>query len=392
MKVLQICKKSPLPPKDGESLAIHQITKAFLSQNAQVDVLCMLTPKHNVFNDLYALDNVNYFPIKVNTQTSVVGVLNNLIKKEPYIVERFYSVIFKQKIIDLLKKKSYDYIILEGVFLGLYLNDIKQNTQAKIVLRAHNVEHKIWERIAKNESNLFKKIYLNKVMNGRFKTFEEEVISNVDAVLPISPIDEKFFKKISAVKPIFTIPVTVENENKKTLPKTFEIGFIGGMDWQPNLKGVQWFLKEVWKPFVQEHKDAKLHLAGRNFPKNTKSFNYEGVKIHGEVESAISFINSLQILVVPIFSGSGMRVKIIEAMSLGRCVLSTSIGAEGINYIENENIIIANTKQEWLDALINLKNDYEKVLIVANNGKTLVEQNYRQTTYAELLLKFIKEI
>ncbi|MEZ4929889.1 MAG: glycosyltransferase [Chitinophagales bacterium] len=82
----------------------------------------------------------------------------------------------------------------------------------------------------------------------------------------------------------------------------------------------------------------------------------------------------------------------MEAMNIGRCVLSTSIGAEGINYTDKENIVIANTKQEWIDALNMLKNNYTKVVEIGNNASAMVQQNYKQNTYADKLIKFIKEI
>lgn len=391
MNVLQICKKSPLPPKDGESLAIHQITKALVTNNANVDVVCMLTQKHHEFSDASALPNTHYYPIKICTQPSIKGIINNFSKNEPYIVERFYSKDVADKIVYLLSSKTYDFIILEGVFLGLYIDIIKKNTKAKIILRAHNVEHQIWERIAENEQNVFKKTYLNRVMNEKFRIFEAQIVKKVDAIIPISPVDEQYFKNISH-KPILTIPMTVDTVKKQPLPKDFKIGFIGGMDWMPNLKGIKWFLHEVWKPFVQEHKEAEFYLAGRNFPKNSSFLSLEGVKIQGEVENAASFLNQLQIVVTPIFSGSGMRVKIIEAMNLGRCVLSTSIGAEGINYTDKENIVIANTKQEWLTALNMLKNNYTKVVEIGNNASAMVQQNYKQNVYADKFIKFIKEI
>lgn len=377
MKILQFCKKTPIPPKDGESIAIHQLSKSFINNGCELTIFSLLTSKHKKNSSSLYLENVTYEFEKVNTKISYFDVLKNLFfSNESYIVNRFYDKKVKEKLEQLLQNNDFDIVQLEGIFLGNYIPTIRKYSRAKIVLRAHNIEHQIWERLAGNKDSL-SKWYLNKIMIPRLKKFEEQIASQVDMIVPISSLDAIFFEQLNLNKPIKTLPAAYEiPESTELLPPDLSIGFIGGLDWQPNLEGINWFLRNVWTPFVKNHNKINFNLAGRNFPRKFYDLKQANLFIYGEVENAQEFTYQNAIMIAPILSGSGMRIKIIEALALGRVVISTSIGAEGIEYTDKKNLFIANSAKEWIEILTLLTENRKLLESVAKEGKILARAHH----------------
>ncbi|MGB1248211.1 MAG: glycosyltransferase family 4 protein [Chitinophagales bacterium] len=378
-----------MPPKDGESVAIHQLSQVF-QQNGELTVLAMETLKHPLPNNFaqYKLKNVDYHFKKIDTTICVYAAFFNLFTAKPYIVTRFYDKSFEQKLITLLKENDFDVIHLETVFLGVYIKSIKKYSKAKIVLRAHNVEHEIWQGLAENETNFARKIYLQNIMNRRLKKYEETIATVVDAIIPISSNDATFFQQQNKNTQI--IEVAHSDFSSAELPLEFKVGFLGGMDWLPNINGVQWFLENVWKNFVKKQPKAEFHLAGRNFPERIKQWKYPNLHIHGEIESAKDFIHNQSLMIAPILEGSGMRVKIVEAMGYGRTVLSTRLGACGI--AQNEDAIYCKDNPiEWINALSDLYENHEKMKQMGENAQALIKKEHALATKAEKLMDFYSQ-
>ena len=319
-------------------------------------------------------------------------MLNNILfSNKSYIVKRFFDKKVNEKLIELLTNNDFDIIQLEGVFLAYYISTIRKHSKAKIVLRAHNLEFKIWKRLAESES-YFKKLYLNKILISRLENLEKNITKEVDCVISISNIDEKYFRNIEKNKLIKTIPVGFEIKKEvKELPKVFSVGFIGGLDWLPNSEGVKWFLRNVWKEFVKIKQDAIFNLAGRNFPKRYYDLKDTNLFVFGEIADAQEFTLDNSIMIAPILSGSGMRVKIVEAMALGRTVLSTTVGAEGINYDNDKNIFIADSAQKWIEILVKLYENNIMLNSVGEAGQELIEKEHNSIKLGKELVTFYKD-
>ncbi|MCB9080670.1 MAG: glycosyl transferase family 1, partial [Lewinellaceae bacterium] len=150
MKILQLCKKYPFPIKDGESIAIHSLAHGLWEQGCTLDLLAMNTPKHYARAD--ATDPVQQFyrqvtVVDVDTALRPDAAFLNLFSKDSYHISRFLSAAFTDALKDLLDREKYDVILLETLYLTPYLATIRQHSRARVVLRAHNVEYEIWERI-----------------------------------------------------------------------------------------------------------------------------------------------------------------------------------------------------------------------------------------------------
>ncbi|MGB3948774.1 MAG: glycosyltransferase [Bacteroidia bacterium] len=399
MKILQLCHKVPFPPKDGGCLAMHHLTEGLIEEGNEVNVLAINTKKH--FVDISQLPNkykqtTKIDAVYVNTDVKIATAFINLFTNQSYNISRFYSAKFEQKLIEVLKQNTYDVVQLESLFMSPYVSAIKKNSSAKIVLRAHNIEHQLWFDAAKKCSNIIKKQYLY-LLAKRLKNYELKSLSGYDAIVAITEKDKLYFTNAGFLKETLTIPFGIKlptTEEKVTVKQQQNSLFhIGAMDWQPNKDGVNWFLKNVWLKINAQHPEATFYLAGRKI--DTKEFNrskFSKVEVVGEVENAQQFMLSKNIMIVPLLSGAGMRVKIIEGLALGKTIITTSIGAEGIDYQSNTNIVIANTANEFINAIHKCITNTDFTLEIGKNAKTLAYKKYNNSDICKRLSAFYAQL
>lgn len=393
MKILQLCHKVPFPPKDGGCIAMNNLTQGLTVQGHTVKVLAINTPKH--FTDIYKLpadylSKTNIEAIFIDTNVKIIPAFLNLLGNTSYNIERFYSPEFETKLIELLSIEHFDIVQLESIYVSMYARTISEHSKAKIILRAHNIEHTIWEQHAGSTSNPLKKWYL-KLLAKRLKKYELKSLQSVDGIACITKEDEAWFKKQNFNKPVEVFPFGIDQSviiAKSGITDYPSVFHIGSMDWLPNTEGIKWFLENAWTKISVQHPGLKLYLAGRNMPGWLKELKIKNVIIEGEVVDAHAFINSKSIMIVPLLSGGGMRVKIIEGMALGKTIVSTGIGAEGIAYTNNKNILIADNATAFAEAIHKCVTDKHFFDTVGNNAKTLATQQYNNVDICGRLIDF----
>lgn len=397
MNILQICSKPPFPPQDGGALAMNILTQGLLYAGHRVKVLTVNTAKH--FVDLNSIEPIykqktNYEAVFIDTSIRPIKALLSLFSSRSYNMERFYSAEFEEALIRILKKETFDIVHLETLYVSPYVDTIRKYSKAKIVLRSQNVEFQIWERLAANTRNPIKKGYLN-VLAKRLRTYELAYLNKYDGIAAITNSDLLAFKQLGCLIPIIHIPFGTDLSLYQTNPGAAEFPsffHIGAMDWRPNEEGIKWLVEEVWPAVRQQNQTLELHLAGRKMPDWLKNLKVPGVFIAGEVPNAQKFILSKSIMLVPLFSGGGMRVKIIEGMALGKTIISTAVGAEGINYTNGENILIANTKTEFVNAMLKCASNQQFSDQLGKNARTLMEQHYDNAAICGKLTQFYQTI
>jgi len=394
MRILQLCNRVPYPPHDGGAIAMLNMTKAFHTLGNELHLLCLNTKKHHVnTSELPELFRqlVSFKAIDIDTNVKPVPAFMNLaFSRKSYHVSRFKSLEFEKELINTLKAHDFDIVHIEALHMCLYIDVIRKHSKAKICLRAHNLEYLIWERLAENERNPIKKFYLNKLV-GRLLNFEIKAISKIDALIPITEADALVFRQMNADVPIFVSPTGLDlNEYKLVKAKQEWPGIfhLGALDWMPNVQGIQWFLSDVWPMVHKEFPKLKFYIAGRNTPEWMFQLKAVGVEVLGEIDSAVDFMNSKSIMIVPLLSGSGMRIKIIEGMALGKTIVSTTIGAEGIHYTNQENIIIADDAQPFFFALKKCINGREFSARLGKNARQLAEKEYSNLALVGKLVGF----
>lgn len=394
MRILQISNKAPYPANDGSSIAIYNMAKGLIENGAQLHLLCINTKKHFKADEKMPPEfrqDAHYTSVYKNTNTSFFGALFNLFGKQSYFVSRFHFSSFRKILLKKLKETDFDLIQIEGLFMASYLPIIRQYSTAKIVLRAHNIEHRIWERHIFNTSQPLKKFYLN-LQNRRLKRFEIKVLQQVDAIVPISIADEVWFRATAPEKAIFTCITGVdiaEYQKQKMGPqKKATVFSFGSMDWLPNQEAVKWFLQNCWLAILKEVPDAKLIIAGRGMPLDFFHITIPNVSIIENVENAANFYAQHQIMIVPLHSGSGLRIKIIEGMAYGKAIVSTSIGAEGIHVKSGKELILADTAQNFTSMVVSLLQDQNLRISLEDQASAFAKTHFNNKQVVAGLFSF----
>ena len=348
----------------------------------------METDKHPSQNSI-TNTNLNFKAIYVNTKLKIASALLNMFTKQSYILSRFNQNVFRKSLKKILKKQTFDTIIFESLFTSAYLDTVNELSNAKKLYRAHNIEHHIWFEQSNQNKNIFKKWYL-KIQTKRLKNEEVKFWNNIDSILSISETDRSHIIK-QCPTPTHTLGLHIEKRHLKHNDQSTKVDFfhLGAMDWLPNQDGINWILKDVFPKVKQKEKSAEIHLAGRAMPTKLKSHLQDGYYNHGEVNNATDFMSKHKIMLVPLFSGSGIRVKIIEGMSLGKCIISTSIGVKGINCTNNKNILIANTENEFIEAMFFCIQNPNKVNKIGNEAKKYARENFSKEHITNELNKII---
>lgn len=396
MKVLQICNKPPYPPIDGGCIAMNNITDGLSDMGVQVDVISISTRKHPAMPELFPddyLSKTNFDHIKVDTEIKIKDAFFNLFSNESYNIQRFISKRFTKLIKERLSQNTYDIILIESLYVTPYVDIIRNLCEAPIVLRAHNIEHVIWERMAMNTINPVKRQYLS-ILAKRLKNYEIEVLSKIDAIAAITELDSFEFEKLgfNGKKDIFPVGYSMKDLPLNRDYKKGSIFHIASMDWHPNQEAVDWFLDKVWDKIQEEHPVTKLYLAGRSMSKKLKNLDVSNVKVIGEVHSAKEFMAGHDIMIVPLLSGSGMRVKLIEGMALGKTIITTSIGAEGIEANNGEHLLIADTPEEFATCISKCLNDDEFKSQIGLNAQRLIASKYSNKSISSRLIYFFDQL
>ena len=394
MNVLICCNQIPYPLKDGYSNACLNLAKSLKYNECNIDIFAYNTTKKRV--DLNTIPDslkkdFNWHTPELDNKLNIWDAFLCLIKNQSYHVSRFDVAHLKKDLSILLRSKDYHIIQMEGLYLSPLIETCRKHSKAKLILRAHNIEHVIWKRLINNEKNFFKKIYLN-ILVKQLKAYELNVLNKIDAILPISQIDLDFFKLNSFETPITYIPFGIEIEENTQNASNLDFFFIGSLDWQPNLEGLVWFLDNVWAKFKKMHPNTVFKIAGKNTPEKLYKYQDEQTIILGEVENAHSFIEENGTMVVPLFSGSGIRVKIIEGMAQRKCILSTPIGAEGLYEINDDHILIASNIEDFIIKMESLISKPEIIAHIGNKAYEYVLKNHDLLKTGKQLKNFYESI
>lgn len=387
-KILILSHKPPYPKVDGGCIAISQIMEALLEKGHKVTFLCMETDKHpSAYTSKH--QNLLYKSIYVNTRVNIFCALKNLITQDSYILSRFKQSKFEQSLNEILVSEEFDTIIFESLFTSEYIHTVKKLSNAKTIYRSHNIEHQIWNRQKEQNSNWFIKKYLS-IQANRLKKEEIKFWNLTDHIASISSRDSQHIKTHS-VKPVSTLTLYIENRHLEYTDRSTKIDFfhLGAMDWLPNVEAVNWMISEIWPKFTSQFSKSELHLAGRSMPKHLINTKLLGLHNHHEVVNALQFISEHKVMLVPLRSGSGLRVKIIEGMAMGKCIISTSIGVEGIPCTHKKNVLIANTVGEFIDAMQFCIENTETVHTIGMEAKKLALEHFSKnevTNQLETLL------
>jgi hypothetical protein len=307
-------------------------------------------------------------------------------------VARFYHEEYEKLLKRVLEKEVFDYVIVESVFMSEYL-DLLKKSGIPVILRAPNVEYKIWEERKKYAKKTGERFYL-KILSRQIKKYEIKQLIRYDAIFPVSPIDVQQIKTLTKAKNVFYVPTGyfyVDKDEEKidfNLDHTIKFYYIGAFDWYPNLHGVNKFIYEYWERLYSYFGEKiEFHVAGKNMPKSLKEKKLRGVKFYGEILSAREFIKDKDFSIVPLWIGSGVKIKVIESLLEGKPVVATPKALEGVEIPEDYPFVFQ-TQEELVNSVKKLiRRDYE-----FDKLKEFARSRYTHISIAKEFIKALEKI
>ena len=374
MKVLVILPRVPFPMIDGASKANFQFIKGLSSQGFKVTAICIAPKKElhhlNEFKKEAQIDEALFFERQTTDKWKMLKLLWNFIKS-PLKPVTYYSF-FDKKLINYLDQKiqsnKFDEIIAITPHCAIPLF----NRDIAYIYRSENVEYELWEQSKNTTNNFLKKIFFS-IQQVLVKHYEKKIIQQAKLTLTISNEDKEKYLKLAPHSLIEMIPMSFHFSAPLSFPENelLNLFYLGKLDWQPNLDGLVWFLKEIWPELNQDiHRKIHLTIAGSGNPTIIQNLireipNNTNITFLGRIASVEDQYQKCDLVIAPIFYGSGTRIKILEASLFGRPCLSTQLGFQGSPIVLegiNSGGLIVQSKEEWLKILENLDRKNLKVL------------------------------
>ncbi len=400
MKVLQVYYKMPFPMHDGGACAIYAASLSLLNRGINLSILAMNPYKAPGKLELIPPDFIKETRlefISVDNRIKPFKAFRRIFSHISYFSSRFYTLPFRNKLQEILNENEFDIIQLEHLYLCHYLEDIRKVTKTKVVLRAQNVEHRVWYEYIRKLRNPLIRQYL-KVETRKLERFERQMAGKVDGIMALTTTDAEYFRRIAGRRKIAAIALgvdftgisfTSDGGNYKNFPVFYHLG---SMDWRPNIQGLTWFVEEVLPLVIKANANIRICIAGRNMPEWFFSRSSSNLKVDGVVEDAKKYQEDKQIMIVPLLSGSGIRFKILEGMSLGKTIITTSVGAQGIIAVDDESILIADDPDQFASQIIRCASSASFCREIGFNARKSAMKNYSIAHIGDQMVQFYQQL
>lgn len=393
MRILFLTNLLPYPLDNGGKIKTFSTLKALSIMGNSVDLLCFSENSENDSGNVQKLKNicndVQFIEHKLTTKSNIKYMMavafKSLFSKYPFGIYKYESKQMRDVIAKKIKENDYDIIYFDHLQMYKYFNSFDRKN-VKFVLDQHNSESEIVYRTYQNSNNFLKKIFLN-IEYNKIRKFEKKALSDVDKIYALSENDVESMKHLNVnLKNFSVIPIGVIDNGiinkKEDKNKKLTLMFIGTLTWNPNNQGILWFVRNVIPKLNESGIEYDLYIVGKNPSDELKELceSYDNIFVTGYVNDVDEMYVKSDVMVVPLFVGSGQRVKIIESFSKGIPVISTSIGAEGLDCITDYNVVIADTDIEFVDSLRKMSDETFRKKIASNARKTF-EEKYSLEAY-----------
>lgn len=380
--VLIVCNRVPYPLRDGGALAMYAMIEGWYRLGKEVHVLAMNTSRHPVgieeLPDLFR-SIASFSMSDTDNDIRWSRVLKNLLLSDkPEHAQRFYSQEFENQLVRLCNQVQPAMVQLESIYLHEYVPALRKHFPEMLVIqRLHNVEREIWSRLAAQTQNSWKRAYLRN-LSDRIARYEEQVWRETDLLLPITRKDASAITSCGIDTPQCVIPYGLQLDGQMIAfpEENMHAYHIGAMDWKPNAEAMDWMQREIVPAVLRKLPGFRFSFAGRNMPERFAGAINATFCCCGEVPDAATFIADKQILIVPLRSGSGLRVKTLEAMAAGKLVISTSVGIQGIDALEDIHFLRADSADAFADKIIWAYAHPQHAKRIALNARDLVKEHH----------------
>ncbi len=385
MKIIFICHRIPYPPNKGDKIRSYNLLK-YLSSHHDIYLFCQIDDSKDI-EHIASVDTLvkNVFFDVINPEFKKITSSTALLRGRPISIRYFYSTKLQNQLDDLLDRKFVDMIFCfcsptaEYVFRSRHYR--KGLRGVACVMDLVDVDSEKWRDYAAKTRWPLSMIYS---MEARFLArYEAMIAENFDQIFLVSEPEKALFLQKNKANNVMALSNGVDLDyfspdyKPQIEGKSPALVFTGAMDYWPNIDGVAWFATEVFPKIREEFPTATFFIVGGNPAPEVKSLSrIDGIKVTGFVKDVRDFVAIADACVVPLRIARGIQNKILEAMSMGKPVVTTSKALEGINAIEDKEVILANDASEFAIKVIKLLSDKTFASVVGSNARKCVEENY----------------
>ena len=394
MKILFLSPTVPFPLTDGGRIRVFNLLKQ-IAQKSDVTLLALETQPTDA-DGVYQLQQlgiqVHLVPNAPTLPRLSLGTLATaFFKRQPITVARYDLPAYRQKFKELIATDTFDIVHYEMFHTAQF----RAETDLPGVLSQQNVDSAIWRRLCDETVNPFYK-FAYWTQQLAFQRYERVLSPKFDAVTCTSDIDAAVFQRHCAEDIIEIIPNGVDVAHYQpdfSTEAPAHLIYIGSMDWYPNEDAVAFFADEVLPQIHAEVPDVKFSIVGGNpSARVQKLAETEGIVVTGRVPEIKPYFAEATVFVVPLRIGSGTRLKILEALAMGKAIVSTSVGAEGLDLKDGEEIFIADEPTVFAEAVTRLLKDPSLRRRIGEKGRARVEQDYDWRSISEKLHQLYTKI
>jgi len=380
-KILYISPRYFFPANDWAKIVFYNTVKE-LSKYNEIDYLTNVSKEDFSYNFKEAKNLVNEFSYDLRdvSKQNFWYLFLSFLKKDSYFFRKYHTKKMKNMISEMMGKNKYDIVWLESAFMTTFSKFIKDiDPNVKIVSRSHNVEHLLLKRIASEEKNIFKK-YLIKRESIFWENLEFEYLDFIDYFFTISESDRTFFlnKMPSLLEKTQVLLPWVDFEKYQFTHLTTEknLVFIGMMDYFPNIQAVKWFKEKVFDEIWIFDKEIKFYIVWKNASSEIKKMASDRIIVENWKNKDLEYFNKARIFIVPLLSWSWIKLKVLNALAMGKPILSTKIGLEWISLHHGENVFCSDDPEVWKSLILQNIWKSETLENIAENGRQFIEENF----------------
>ena len=381
MRILFMTQVLPFPLDAGPKVRAYHVIRYLAEAGHQVHLLSFLRPGES--DGLVAplrrmCASVDLVPIVRSRLRDVRDGVRSVLSSTPFLVLRDQAAAMQRKLESIAGRTSFDALHLDQLWMAPYgMNGINPGLR---VLDQHNAVFLIPRRLAEHEPRRVARALLHNEA-VKLETFERDACRHFDRVVWVTEQDRRAVVPAGDERPAngLVIPIATDPDAQPRLdrPRPFRVTFLGGMHWPPNSEGVSWFLDKVWPEVARAVPTALLTLIGRQGARQIEGLDgARRVEVTGYVTDPRRYLSETSVFIVPLRSGAGMRVKILDAWCWGLPVVSTTVGAEGMEAHNGDNLLIADDPDAFAHAVISVFQDRNTARRLADGGRATVEQHY----------------
>jgi sugar transferase (PEP-CTERM/EpsH1 system associated) len=392
MRLLFLDEEFPYPLNSGKRIRSYSLVTRLARRHA-VDYLAFGRPADDATRALAAA-GVGVHPVDVELPAkSGAGfywrLLMNLFARDPFSVTNHRHRLFAERVEALTASGGYDAIVCEWT---PYVQYVRRRDGTPRIVCAHNIEHRIWQRLTAQQTNPLRRIYAG-IQAVKWRRFEQDVFSWIDGAAAVSTLERD---AMLAVNPDLATAVVDNGVDLETFRPDGGAGddrrlvFVGSLDWLANQDAVQHCVEDIMPLVRRLLPDVRLTLVGRNPTPAIRALDgRDGIAVTGTVPDVTPYVREAAVFLVPLRVGGGSRLKILEALAMGRAVVSTSVGAEGLDVEDGRHLVIADAPHDFARAVADLAGDPDRRRRLGEQGRRLVEERYGWDALAERFGDFI---